>query len=117
MVNHAAISLAAVKRTIRQPYAWPGGYPLFAIMDDGGALCVKCLKSEFALIARSTIQSHNHSWPVDGWSVHGIDTNWEDPALYCDNCNKRIESAYAEDDAAENLRPYRDVSDNLPPQP
>ena len=100
MTNHAAISLAAVKRTIRQPFAWPGGYPLYAIMDDGGALCVKCLKSEFSLIARSTIQSHNHSWPVDGWSAHVIDINWEDAALYCDHCNKRIESAYAEEDAA-----------------
>ncbi len=115
MTNHAAISLAAVKRTIRQPFAWPGGYPLFAIMDDGGSLCVKCLKSEFVLIARSTIQSHNHAWPVDGWSAHGIDINWEDPDLYCDHCNRRIESAYAEDGAAPDLNPFSYTEDHLPP--
>lgn len=26
-----------------------------------------------------------------------VDVNWENPALYCSACRKRIESAYAED--------------------
>jgi len=25
-----------------------------------------------------------------------VEANWEDPALYCDCCGARIESAYAE---------------------
>jgi hypothetical protein len=27
--------------------------------------------------------------------------NWEDPQLFCEECNERIESAYAEDESEE----------------
>jgi hypothetical protein len=78
-------------------YAWPGGYPLFAITTDGAALCPACVTKERAQIFRST-----HERSRDGWSIAGFDVNYEDAALYCDHCSKRIESAYAEDDAAKN---------------
>lgn len=74
---------------IAEPYAFPGGYPKYAITDDGGALCRKCCESEQELI--------QFSYPKDGWYVVAIEINWEDD-LYCDNCNGRIESAYGEDD-------------------
>lgn len=74
------------------PYAWPGGYPLFFICDDGAALCCKCAKTEAVGIMRSIQQKAR-----DGWYVTGQDVNWEDPDLFCDHCNERIESAYAED--------------------
>ena len=35
----------------------------------------------------------------DGWRVVGIDTNWENPDLRCDDTGERIPSAYAEDEA------------------
>jgi hypothetical protein len=84
----------SVKEFIRHPYAWPGGYPLFAITHDGAALCKDCTKKEAKTIIKSTRDGAN-----DGWNVEGVDVNWEDPQLYCDHCSKRIESAYAEDDA------------------
>ena len=62
-------------------YAWPGGYPLFYLTDDeGDILCPACANKEadHPLVA---------------------DVNYEDPALYCDECGNRIESAYAEDEA------------------
>jgi hypothetical protein len=31
------------------------------------------------------------------WCLVAVDVNYEDNALYCDHCNARIESAYAED--------------------
>ena len=71
------------------PFAWPGGYPRFAVTDDGGVLCPACCASEYDLIARAA--------PGNGWHVTGHGINWEDPALHCDHCNQRIESAYAED--------------------
>jgi hypothetical protein len=29
--------------------------------------------------------------------VVALEVNWEDPALYCDHCGNRIESAYVEE--------------------
>ena len=78
-------------------YVWPGGYPLYYVTTDGGALCVDCMTRERAQIIRSTVENSR-----DGWSVSGQDVNWEDPQLYCDNCSERIESAYAEDSTEAN---------------
>jgi hypothetical protein len=77
-----------------EKFAWPGGYPLFYITSDGAALCPSCVTEERAQIFRST---HEHS--RDGWAVEAAHINYEDSALYCDHCNGRIESAYAEDEA------------------
>ena len=81
-----------VKQFIRQPYAWPGGYPLFAICNDGGCLCKTCAKENAKQIIESTRREYR-----DGWQVEAIDVNWEDTGLYCDNCSQPIESAYGED--------------------
>jgi hypothetical protein len=102
-MTHTTKALADAKHVARNRYAWPGGYPLYGVMSDGGALCPCCIKSEFRNIAESTIKDYR-----DGWAFLGADINYEDPSLYCDHCNKRIESAYAEDDAAASpdLRPH-----------
>ena len=71
-------------------YAWPGGYPVFYITADSGVLCPTCVQENLALCTDD---------PEDKqWHVVAHAANWEDPTLYCDNCNKRIESAYAEVD-------------------
>lgn len=83
---------AFIRESLRNgPYAWPGAYPKFFITHDGAALCHECTRKEFRTIADST--RHNSH---DGWRIVGEDVNWEDPALYCDHCGNRIESAYAE---------------------
>ena len=84
-------SLRFADQLSRSPYAWPGGYPLFAITSDGAALCKKCAATERDAIATTT--------GTDGWCVVGLAINYEDPALFCDHCGERIESAHAEDDA------------------
>ncbi len=74
---------------LRKPfdkYAWPGGYPIFYITEDGGVLCPDCANTE------DTTDTDDPQWRIVGAEV-----NYEDPELYCDNCNGRIESAYAED--------------------
>lgn len=86
-------TISQFRAAVRQgPYAWPGGYPLFFICDDGAALCCKCVKSERRNILESIV--HNQR---DGWRVVGQDINWEDPVLQCEHCNTQIESAYGED--------------------
>lgn len=70
--------------------AWPGGYPVYHIADDGGSICAKCCND-------LTNPIHEDS-PDDGWRIIGSDVNYEDPELYCAHCGERIESAYAEPD-------------------
>jgi len=73
------------------PYAWPGGYPLYFVCDDGGSLCCRCANKE----RRNILESIAHH-ARDGWRVVGMDINYEDNMLYCDHCSDRIESAYAD---------------------
>jgi len=62
-------------------WAWPGGYPIYYLDKQGNTLCPACAN-------RSVDQSQD---------VVAAGVNWEDPSLDCDDCGKRIESAYAED--------------------
>jgi hypothetical protein len=80
-----------VKEFARHKYAWPGGYPMFAITNDGGCLCHKCVKDNYRIIRESQRDDSR-----DGWQVEAIDINWEDAELVCDNCNDTIEAAYCE---------------------
>lgn len=80
-----------VKEFIRQPYAWPGGYPLFAITSDGESLCKDCCRKEYVNIYRATRDKLR-----DGWQVEAIDVNWECNDLCCAHCSEKIESAYGE---------------------
>lgn len=81
-----------LKRFIRSPYEWPGGYPLHAVMGDGEALCKDCAQKEYRRIVRDTMEGYDKSF-----QVIRVDINYEDPDMYCCHCNERIESAYAED--------------------
>ena len=68
-------------------YAWPGGYPVYYLAPDNGVLCPKCA-NEY----RPERDNREQLEPVTA------DVNWENSSLFCDNCNARIESAYAEDE-------------------
>lgn len=76
-------------------YTSVGCYPIFGVTADGGCLCPKCIEENF-----ERCNGGDPSCPDDDqWRIVASDCNWEDPSLYCDNCNERIESAYAEPDA------------------
>jgi hypothetical protein len=71
-------------------YAWPGGYPMFYLVKSGDVLCPVCANK------------NDEEYPED--PVIAGDANWEDPELHCGNCNKRIESAYAEDEVEDRAK-------------
>jgi hypothetical protein len=81
--------LRAVKNAIRQPYAWPGGYPLYVLMADGESLSVDAARSDWCSIVRATLQG-----AADGWRAAGVDINWEDSEMVCAHTGTPIESAY-----------------------
>lgn len=76
------------------PYTSVGGYPVFFLTADGGALSFATAWNERNLIADAINKSEKN-----GWRVTHVDVNWENAELYDDHTGDRIESAYAEDDA------------------
>jgi hypothetical protein len=74
-------------------YAWPGGYPLFYLTLDDSTVCPECVTKNRREVFRSTHENRCI------WAIQGVGVNYEDASLYCDECSKRIESAYAEDEA------------------
>lgn len=71
-------------------WAWPGGYPLFYMTEDNAVLCPACANGDNG--------SDTLTQDDPQWNVVATDANWEDPDLFCEHCNARIESAYAEPD-------------------
>jgi hypothetical protein len=85
-------SVSDFRRAYRNgPYAWPGGYPLYFITSDGGALSYEAAKGCRREILDSIATETN-----DGWRVIACEINYEDGDLYCDHTNSKIESAYAD---------------------
>lgn len=83
--------LKQVKEYIRNPYAWPGGYPKVLITVNGGCLCYNCARDEWTLICAESFDNTSC-----GFRIAGVDVNWENSNLYCGHCDARIESAYGE---------------------
>ncbi len=69
--------------------AFPGLYPIYYIMRDCAALCPECVNDNLTLCADTD---------NDNWCVEMSDINWENPELYCENCDCRIPSAYADNE-------------------
>ena len=85
------LSTRDFKEFVRHPYAWPGGYPLYAILSDGECLCKTCARTEAKHVIRAM-----RAGDGSGWRAIAVDINWEDPDLTCAHCNAPIESAYGE---------------------
>lgn len=79
------IILKAVKQAIREPYAWPGGYPVYAICSDGELLCTECARENYRQIASGQ------------WAMAGLTVNWESENETCAHCGKILECAYPSD--------------------
>ena len=71
---------------------FPGLYPMYYITADSGVICPTCVNAHRTLCADSNDPQ---------WHVVLSDINYEDPQIFCDHCNDRIESAYAEPDSSE----------------
>ena len=78
-------------------YTELGSYPLFFITSDGAALHFKCARENYKQISWSIRNKDN----TGGWKIEACEVNWEDSNLYCDHCNKLIESAYGEETEKE----------------
>ncbi len=71
-------------------FAWPGGYAIAYVVDDGELLCA----------ADATADGHEGGIP-DGWRLEGfISSDWHDIGegdWVCSHCSKIISEAPTED--------------------
>ncbi len=81
--------IQCIKEYIRDPYAWPGGYPKILVMSDSEVLCADCAKENFRLIVQATKDQLG-----DGWQAEGVGIHWEGESHACAHCGFEIESAY-----------------------
>lgn len=82
-----------LKQYIRNgKYAWPGGYPLYFVTCDGGALSFDTVVENYKEVLYAT----KYFGDFSGWSVAGCEVNWEDSELRCSHSNELIECAYGE---------------------
>lgn len=80
--NLSPVDIASM--VAREKYAWPGGYELFAMTDDGGILCHTCCKVEAERIAEA--------FEGDGFYVTAFDhMGNSDESERCDHCGRVIE--------------------------
>lgn len=77
--------LAAVKLIARNAYAWPGGYPVGLLMDDGEILCHKCTKGNYRLILTSTRDLDHDGWTAAGHMIYE-GTEEDHGRVECCNC-------------------------------
>jgi hypothetical protein len=86
-------TLNKVKAAIRQPFAWPGGYPISIIMQDGSAICPSCARKNWRLIAGSR---HGYN---GGWEPAGAQVLWEGGNT-CAECNTNLDAYPADETEA-----------------
>lgn len=71
-------------------YAWPGGYPMALLMEDGEIIDCRAARENYRLIRRET----GKDWtPVD------VFIHWEGEPLVCAHSGRLIESAYGGDES------------------
>ena len=87
------LSLKQVKEHLRAVrFAFPGGYPMYFIAQDGEPLSFEAVRDNFRTVCYAHMNGESQ------WAIEAVEINWEDPDLYCSHTNERIESAYAENE-------------------
>src|SRR4051812_29608979 len=89
----AITNAAELKAALRAgAYAWPGGYPLYFVLQDGEALSFGAAKQN----VRNILDALANPMRGNDWQVVALEINWEDADLRCAHTNERIPSAYGE---------------------
>lgn len=71
-------------------YAWPGGYPMYAIMGDGEVIDAQSARENYKLILSAT----RNPGTDRQWECIGVDIHWEGEPITCAHSGRIIESAY-----------------------
>lgn len=75
------------------PFAWPGGYTIVYDTNQGSTLCAECA-------TKAILDPDETDRPTE------YSTYDEGPTIFCDGCNKELESSYGDpDEPEEDLTP------------
>lgn len=85
-----SLPMAAARVVRRERFAWPGGYELALIMEDGALLCAPCVESNWHEIASANLSRRFHRAPVSGWEPIGLTSAAESEPDYCTHCNRTL---------------------------
>lgn len=98
--HHAHREIATVadlKATMRVKYAWPGGYEIVYVTNDGALLCDKCVRKNFRSIIDDIKQpvGSGSGWRVVASTYEAVSADCarevsEDLLSYCDQCGKEF---------------------------
>ena len=80
----------SVRTVARNPWAWPGGYPVGLVMIDSEVLCSKCTRENYRMILETTRDNtwdNSSDWAAAGHMV--FEGTEEDHGIVeCCNCNQ-----------------------------
>lgn len=88
-VEHLPTGLAALQIAARDQYGWPGGYEIVVITTDGGLICSKCVRTEYAQLYPSTRDLAGDGWEVVNLGSIGCTIDTSEP-VYCDHCSRDL---------------------------
>lgn len=83
LLAHGA-PMASARTVRRECYAWPGGYPMALVVDDGALLCPKCTAENFHEISFSHRHNIDNGWRPVGLAVMD-DPDTTDTCAHCGN--------------------------------
>lgn len=90
------MNIKTLKNNVRHPYAWPGGYEIVFVTNDGEILCHDCVKSNWREVLTSTKQEINDGWRIVGFMNEAVDVEstremaGDDYISYCAHCKKEF---------------------------
>lgn len=71
-------------------YAWPGGYAIFYLADDGELICAECMDTQDEI----HFGGDADGWRIDGAGAFGATDDYPDYDQTCAHCGKVIQEAY-----------------------
>ncbi len=80
-----------IVRAIVRDWARADGYELYAFMPDGAYLCAECVRENYALIVKATLQGKGGYYSPDPqWCVVALASSEVTPPDICAHCYREI---------------------------
>ena len=90
--KHVKEQLNTVKRFVREHYAWPGGYELVAITNDGELLCHECVKQNIRSVFWDIFNRCDTGWQITSIGMEAVSADACDDEYksYCAHCAREF---------------------------
>jgi hypothetical protein len=87
--------LRAIKARLREGrWAWPGGYPVAFLAENGDVLSWEAVRWSW----RAVVRAHVRKARWDDWAIASEFIHWEGPDLVCSATGVVIPAAYGDPD-------------------